>query len=34
MKLYEFIKLEDDKDLFIIGDLHGCYDLYKKEKEF
>ncbi|XKX17466.1 NinI-like serine-threonine phosphatase [Klebsiella phage phi1_175008] len=30
MKLYEFIKLEDDKDLFIIGDLHGCYDLYKK----
>ena len=30
MKLYELIKLKDDKDLFIIGDLHGCYDLYKK----
>lgn len=30
MELYQFVKLDDDKDLFIIGDLHGCYDLYKK----
>ena len=27
---HKHLKLPDDKRLFIIGDLHGCWDLYKK----
>lgn len=30
MILFEHIELEDEQELFIIGDLHGCYDLYAK----
>lgn len=30
MNLYNHINLNDDQELFIIGDLHGRYDLYKK----
>ena len=27
---HKHLKLPDDKGLFIIGDLHGCWDLYEK----
>ena len=30
MILFEHIELQDDQDLFIVGDLHGSYDLYTK----
>lgn len=30
MILYQEIFIPQDRDLFIIGDLHGCFDLYKK----
>lgn len=30
MILYQHIDLNDDQELFIVGDLHGSYDLYKK----
>lgn len=30
MKLFQELVIPDDKELYIIGDLHGCYDLYKK----
>lgn len=29
MKLYQYLKIEDKRDLFIVGDIHGSYDLYK-----
>lgn len=34
MILYKEITVEQDQDLFIIGDLHGCYDLYLKGKNY
>lgn len=30
MSLINFLEIDDDKELFIIGDLHGAYDLYTK----
>lgn len=30
MILYKEIDVQSDQELFIIGDLHGCFDLYKK----
>lgn len=30
MILYQHLDIRDDQELYIIGDLHGCYDLYKK----
>lgn len=30
MLVYQEISVKDDQDLFIIGDLHGCFDLYQK----
>lgn len=30
MILYQHLDLEDDQELYVVGDLHGCYDLYKK----
>lgn len=30
MILYKHIDLNDDQELFIVGDLHGSYDLYTK----
>ena len=30
MILYQHIDVADDQELYIIGDLHGSYDLYKK----
>lgn len=30
MILFKHIDLHDDQELFIVGDLHGSYDLYKK----
>jgi serine/threonine protein phosphatase 1 len=30
MILFEHIELKDEQELFIVGDIHGSYDLYKK----
>ena len=30
MNLIQFIEIEDERELYIVGDLHGSYDLYKK----
>lgn len=30
MKLFEKIVVPDEKELYIIGDVHGCFDLYTK----
>lgn len=34
MILYRELVIEDDKELFIVGDIHGCYDLYKKGEKY
>lgn len=33
MLLYKELKLDDDKDLYIIGDLHGAFELYQHGKK-
>lgn len=33
MILYNHIDLKDDQELFVVGDLHGSYDLYKKGEQ-
>lgn len=30
MLVYQEISVKDDQDLFIIGDLHGCFDCTRK----
>lgn len=33
MIIHREITVKSDQDLFIIGDLHGCYNLYEKGRQ-